>query len=280
MDLTQTIFLAVLRALPGFDSRKASFRTWLYRIAVHKAVDGRRKARGDIVPLEDRETPDTADFAAQVQDRDLLDRLEGYVSCLDPDTQAVYRLRLYGERTFPEIAAALQLLSPAPALFLSSPLLYALLLGLTAWKEAQSGLLDWKRSCRLSLQAVAALRMVVFGGGSVLVCVPVNLWLWRARGGELPLSWMLGVSLSSLFLYGLLSLVCLERRGRGRLAAPPVIWAALGGGLLVWDGASAWLTALPGAVFLALAGAALALYLLELRRFCLGQRRGESYAVS
>lgn len=180
----------------------------------------------------------------------------------------------------PLLAAALQLLSPAPALFLASPALYALLLGLTAWKEAQSGLLDWKRSCRLSLQAVAALRMVVFGGGSVLVCVPVNLWLWRARGGELPLSWMLGVSLSSLFLYGLLSLLCLERRGRGRLIAPPAIWAALGGLLLIWDGASDWLAALPGAVFLALAGAALALYLLELRRFCLGQRRGEGYAFS
>ena len=107
MDLTQTIFLAVLRALPGFDSRKASFRTWLYRIAAHKAVDGRRKVLGDIVPLEDGETPDTADFAAQIQDRDLLDRLEEYVSRLDPDTQAVYRLRLYGERTFPEIAASL-----------------------------------------------------------------------------------------------------------------------------------------------------------------------------
>ena len=70
-------------------------------------VDGRRKARGDFVPLEDGETPDTADFAAQIQNRDLLDRLEEYVSRLDPDTQAVYRLRLYGERTFPEIAAAL-----------------------------------------------------------------------------------------------------------------------------------------------------------------------------
>ena len=180
----------------------------------------------------------------------------------------------------PLLAAALQLLSPAPALFLASPALYALLLGLTAWKEAQSGLLDWKRSCRLSVQVVSALRMVVFGGGSVLVCVPVNLWLWRARGGELPLSWMLGVSLSSLFLYGLLSLLCLERRGRGRLIAPPAIWAALGGLLLIWDGASDWLAALPGAVFLALAGAALALYLLELRRFCLGQRRGEGYAFS
>ena len=107
MDLTQTICLAVLRALPSFDSQKASFRTWLYRIAAHKVVDGRRKVRGDIVPLEDGETPDTADFAAQIQDRDLLDRLEEYVSRLDPDTQAVYRLRLYGERTFPEIAAAL-----------------------------------------------------------------------------------------------------------------------------------------------------------------------------
>ena len=178
----------------------------------------------------------------------------------------------------PLLAAALQMAAVVPMLFLASPALYALLLGLTAWKETQSGLLDWKRSCRLSVQTVSALRMVVFGGGSVLVWVPVNLWLWRAMGGELPLSWMLGVSLSSLFLYGLLSLACLERRGR--LIAPPVIWAALGGLLLMWDGASAWLAALPGAVFLALAGGALALYLLELRRFCLGRRRGETYAFS
>ena len=167
----------------------------------------------------------------------------------------------------PLLAAALQMAAVAPMLFLASPALYALLLGLTAWKEAQSGLLDWKRSCRLSVRAVTALRMAVFGGGSVLVWVPVNLWLWRAMGRELPLSWMLGVSLSSL-----------ERRGR--LIAPPVIWAALGGLLLMRDGASAWLAALPGAVFLALAGGALALYLLELKRFCLGRRRGETYAFS
>ena len=107
MDLTQTIFLAVLRSLPAFDGRKASFRTWLYRIAVNKTIDCRRRARGDVVPLEETEAPDQTDFAAQVQDRDLLDRLEAYVSRLDPDSQAVYRLRLYGERTFPEIAAAL-----------------------------------------------------------------------------------------------------------------------------------------------------------------------------
>lgn len=178
----------------------------------------------------------------------------------------------------PLLAAVLQTGSVAPMLFLASPALYALLLGLTTWKEAQSGLLEWKETCRLSLRTVTALRMAVFGGGSVLVWVPVNLWLWKAMGGELPLSWMLGVSLSSLFLYGLLSLACLE--SRGRLIAPPVIWAALGGLLLVWDGASAWLMALPGAVFLVLAGGALALYLLELRRFCLGRRRGLCFQLN
>lgn len=107
MDLTQSIFLAVFRALPSFDGRKASFRTWLYRIAAHKAIDCRRTIRGNVLPLEEAEPPDQTDFAAQIQDRDLLDRLEAYVAQMDPDTQAVYRLRLYGERTFPEIAAIL-----------------------------------------------------------------------------------------------------------------------------------------------------------------------------
>ena len=50
LDLTQNIFLAVLRALPTFDGRKASFRTWLYRIAAHKAIDCRRKVRGNVLP--------------------------------------------------------------------------------------------------------------------------------------------------------------------------------------------------------------------------------------
>ena len=90
LDLTQSIFLAVLRALPSFDGRKASFRTWLYRIATHKAIDCRRKVQGNVLPLEETETPDHTDFAAQIQDRDLLNRL-----------------RLYGDRTFPEIAAIL-----------------------------------------------------------------------------------------------------------------------------------------------------------------------------
>ena len=47
------------------------------------------------------------DFTTQIQNRALLEQIEAYVSGLEPQTQAVFRLRLYGEQSFPEIAAAL-----------------------------------------------------------------------------------------------------------------------------------------------------------------------------
>ncbi len=108
MDLTQSIFIAVLRALPGYRAERASFRTWLYRIAANKVIDARRRTRPIPVPIEETEVPAAEDFAARVHDRALLEAIESYVSGLDPGEQAVFRLRIYGEKTFPEIAAALE----------------------------------------------------------------------------------------------------------------------------------------------------------------------------
>ena len=54
LNLTQNVFLAVLRALPTFDGRKASFRTWLYRIAAHMlSVEHVTKRYGKFTALED-----------------------------------------------------------------------------------------------------------------------------------------------------------------------------------------------------------------------------------
>ena len=107
MDLTQSIFLAVLRAVPTYDRRKAAFRTWLYRIAANKTIDARRRYRPAVVPLEAVELPAQEDFIARIHDRELLERIERYVSGLDASSQSVFRLRLYGEQSFREIAAAL-----------------------------------------------------------------------------------------------------------------------------------------------------------------------------
>ena len=47
------------------------------------------------------------DFTVRMQNQALLEQIESYVSGLEPQVQAVFRLRLYAEQSFPEIAAAL-----------------------------------------------------------------------------------------------------------------------------------------------------------------------------
>lgn len=39
MDLTQDIFVKMLKSLEGYDENKAAFRTWLYKIATYTLVD-------------------------------------------------------------------------------------------------------------------------------------------------------------------------------------------------------------------------------------------------
>ena len=56
--------------------------------------------------MEELEVPWEEDFTTQIQNRALLEQIEAYVSGLEPQTQAVFRLRLYGEQSIPEIAAA------------------------------------------------------------------------------------------------------------------------------------------------------------------------------
>ena len=178
-------------------------------------------------------------------------------------------------------AAAAQQGRLAPVLVRLSPALSASLQLLTAWKEGQSGTLEWKRTCRVSFRAMTALRMLVFGSMSVVICVPVDGLLWALTHGAPSLLWMFGLSCSSLFLYGALSLLFQRLRRLPGLMAAPAAWAVLGAVPLCSERAAAWLTQLPTAVFFLLAAAGLALYLLELRRYCLHQTEGGSaYAFS
>lgn len=70
LDLTQDTFVTVLRALNQFDESKASFKTWLKRIAHNKVVDYQRSRqhREDLLTavLEDneKESPNVLEDAA------------------------------------------------------------------------------------------------------------------------------------------------------------------------------------------------------------------------
>lgn len=168
---------------------------------------------------------------------------------------------------FVPLAVAVFQKSPlAPLLFLLSPLLYASLQFLTMWKEFSTGTLEWKQTCRISFRALTALRMLVFGGASVAVCVPADVLLWELSLHRVALPWMLGVSFSSLFLYAAWSLFCQRLRRREGMLAAPALWLALGAVLLCWEEGAALLLRIPALVFFLLALAGLALFLTELRR--------------
>ena len=56
------------------------------------------------MPLDENELLAEDDFAANIADKSLLKQIEEYVRTLDPGLQEIYRLRLYGDYSFPEIA--------------------------------------------------------------------------------------------------------------------------------------------------------------------------------
>lgn len=67
LDLTQEIFISALRSIKNYQSDKASFRTWLYRVATNKIIDERRKKHPQFLDIEDIEVPEELDGLKQFE---------------------------------------------------------------------------------------------------------------------------------------------------------------------------------------------------------------------
>ncbi|WP_343247051.1 sigma-70 family RNA polymerase sigma factor [Diplocloster hominis] len=105
LDLTQDSFIAALHSLASYDPSKAGFSTWLCRIAAHKVIDARRRHRPVTVPLEEEDIRIQEDFTDDLADRELIRQMEEYVCGLSPQLQEIFRLRLYADLTFVQIAS-------------------------------------------------------------------------------------------------------------------------------------------------------------------------------
>lgn len=115
LDVTQDVFVAAIRALPSFDVRRASFRTWLCRIAANKVIDWHRSRTRSASLSIDEVGIDLAD--ARDEYEELVDRSWGEDRArramellleLEPRVQAVVRLRVFADNSFAEIAQATQ----------------------------------------------------------------------------------------------------------------------------------------------------------------------------
>lgn len=117
-DLTQEIFISMLHSIASYQEKRASFRTWLYRIAANKIIDFRRKSLKiqSTIPLDMLDEAEIADYAggadytgktdygSNAAWAELLRKIEGYVSGFQTDVQQIFRLHIYGGQTFAQIA--------------------------------------------------------------------------------------------------------------------------------------------------------------------------------
>ncbi len=112
MDLTQNIFISVLRTISSYDNKHASFRTWLFRIATNKTIDYFRSCateRKHLFNIEDVDIPDETEFIHQLEIKDLLSKMQVYINSMEVNLQQIFRLKFYGEYTFAQIALLLSL---------------------------------------------------------------------------------------------------------------------------------------------------------------------------
>jgi RNA polymerase sigma-70 factor, ECF subfamily len=113
-DLTGSVFLSVIEALPGFRGPVEALGGWLFRIARNDLYDYRRKqARSPgLAPLDDHLDEATAAAGAEDPEELAIERLEGTrvmaaLQQLSPDQREVLLLRMAAGLTAPEVAAVL-----------------------------------------------------------------------------------------------------------------------------------------------------------------------------
>ncbi len=115
MDITQEIFISMLKSISRYDSEKSSFRTWLYRVATNKTIDALRSNKNrskKILYVDEIKVYDEKEFIKEIEENDLIKRLQQYINTLDTDSQQIFRLKFYGECTFKQIAQQLGIKEP------------------------------------------------------------------------------------------------------------------------------------------------------------------------
>lgn len=111
MDITQDIFITMLRSIHTYNANKASFRTWLYRVSTNKLIDYYRK--NTRIPREESISEevlsDEPHLFSNFNNKYLLDKINHYLTSIETTSQQVFRLKVFGSYSFREIAVTLSM---------------------------------------------------------------------------------------------------------------------------------------------------------------------------
>jgi len=105
-DMTQQVFLQVLRSIGQFSGR-SSIGTWIYRLATNESLQYLRQRRRQAVGrLEDEPADVSAGHAGRTEQKELLERA---LARLEPELRAAFVLREVEGLSYAQIAEALQI---------------------------------------------------------------------------------------------------------------------------------------------------------------------------
>jgi RNA polymerase sigma-70 factor (ECF subfamily) len=111
MDLTQEIFINLLKSIYSYDEKKASFRTWLYKVATYRLVDYYRskyyRYNSMTVSIDQFDIYDKEDIGITLENKADVEKIVSIVNRLDVSAQQIFRLKLFTDYTFLEISNVL-----------------------------------------------------------------------------------------------------------------------------------------------------------------------------
>lgn len=161
-----------------------------------------------------------------------------------------------------------------PLQFMISPLLFGGLFYLSMWKDVMIKTIEWKQVCLVNYKYLTVYRMILFGGASVIANVGFNLLLWDITGKNVSCLWILSFSFASLFLYGLLSLILLNRNVKHGIVILSLVWIIFGLAMFLYEDVMKLTIIIPIYVLLLIStGSAIGLFL-QIKAFISSPMKG------
>jgi RNA polymerase sigma-70 factor (ECF subfamily) len=109
-DLTSEVFIGVLRNVDRFEGDEAAFRSWVFTIAHRRLLDDRRRRSRRPAPeeLSVADEPVADDDTEEALTATLsIERVVALCQQISPDQRDVLLMRLLGDLSLEEVAAAL-----------------------------------------------------------------------------------------------------------------------------------------------------------------------------
>jgi RNA polymerase sigma-70 factor (ECF subfamily) len=103
-DLTSQTFMKALEKIGTYDNNKSSFTTWLYQIARNTTIDYYRRLHPEEDLVDVWHLGDKTDLAVDIDNRELLVKVQKYIHQLQPEQREVVLLRLWDNLPYQEIA--------------------------------------------------------------------------------------------------------------------------------------------------------------------------------